>query len=477
MSVNARTKPLELQSVQVSSTEQQSHAHLEAGAEADGQVDDNNHQWQQLPPIDGGIAAWKLLFGAFMVEALVWGTSDSKMNTICTELISIGFPMCFGVFQNYYFENEPFRGNKNIPIAGTCSSAIAYLGAPFFTPLVKRYQRYQIHMIWIGWPICIFALIGASFAKSIGTLIFTQGVLYGFGALILYYPMLSMVNEWFVQKRGLAYGILCCATGINGIVMPFIIEVLLKKYGYQTTLRAVAISLVVLTGPMIPMLKGRLPASHQNATGKTDLTFFKKPLFYLYATSNFCQAMGYFFPALYLPSYATSIGLGPTVGALLLALVSLAQVLGQLTFGVLSDTRVPLHFLIFLSPFISAIAALTLWGLARSLAPLIVFSLTYGFFAAGYVVLWARMGTTLSEDPTAALATFSVFAFGKGVGNVLAGPISAGLISQITSLGDYGVLRYKGVVIFTGVCMFLSSLSVGAWYINPRKLWANSTWA
>ena len=83
------------------------------------------------------------------------------------------------------------------------------------------------------------------------------------------------------------------------------------------------------------------------------------------------------------------------------------------------------------------------------------------------------MGTALSEDPTAALATFSAFAFSKGVGNVLAGPISAGLISQVTNISSYGVMRYKGLVIFTGTSMLLSSLSVGAWYLRPRKLWAH----
>ena len=50
------------------------------------------------------------------------------------------------------------------------------------------------------------------------------------------------------------------------------------------------------------------------------------------------------------------------MGALLLALFSMAQVGGQLTFGFLSDNRLPLHLLLFLSPMISAMAAFTLWG-------------------------------------------------------------------------------------------------------------------
>ena len=329
-----------------------------------------------------------LLWSKLFCGVCTFGRNSQDTRSLYMYDNFIGFPLSFGVFQNYYFETEPFRGNKNIQIAGVCATGIAYLGSPFWTPIVKRYKKYQQQMIWVGWLLCICALIAGSFAKSIGVLILTQGVLYGTGELILYYPMLDMVNDWFVRRRGFAYGILCAATGINGLIMPFIIEILLNKYGYQTTLRAVAVALVVLTGPILPMLKGRLPAAHHSTLRKTDLSFFRKPLFYYYALSNLCQAMGYFFPSLFIPSYATSIGLGPATGALLLALVSLAQFLGQFTFGILSDGRLPLNLLIFLSSFVSAIAALTLWGLARSLAPLVIFSLLYGFFAAGYVVLW-----------------------------------------------------------------------------------------
>lgn len=31
------------------------------------------NNYQQLKPADGGIAAWKVLFAAFMFEALLWG--------------------------------------------------------------------------------------------------------------------------------------------------------------------------------------------------------------------------------------------------------------------------------------------------------------------------------------------------------------------------------------------------------------------
>ncbi|OJJ06395.1 hypothetical protein ASPVEDRAFT_323137 [Aspergillus versicolor CBS 583.65] len=72
-----------------------------------------------------------------------------------------------------------------------------------------------------------------------------------------------MVNEYWIARRGMAYGILCGASGVSGSVMPFALQTLLAKYGYRTTLRAVAVALTLLTGPLIPLLKGRLPPSGQ----------------------------------------------------------------------------------------------------------------------------------------------------------------------------------------------------------------------
>lgn len=319
-------------------------------------------------------------------------------------------------------------------------------------------------------PICILALVAGSFASTLETLILTQGVAYGVGFLIFYYPILNMVNEYWVSRRGMAYGLLCSATGVSGAVMPFIIGKLLNQYGYRITLRAVAVVLFILTGPLIPFLKGRLPASRHtaSATANSDWSFLRTPLFWVYSVSNIAQGLGYFFPSLYLPSYARSIGLSSTEGALLLALMSVAQVAGQFTFGFLSDKKVSVNLLVTLSSVSAALAAFTLWGFAHSIAPLVAFALIYGFFGAGYVAMWARMSTSVSTDPTATSMIFGLFCFGKGIGNVAAGSLGGNLILQGVELENYGLVKYMAVVIFTGGCMALSAL-----VICSRLLWKN----
>lgn len=410
-----------------------------------------SNQATSFPPIDGGLAAWRLLLAAFVFEALLWG-----------------FPLSFGVFQEYYSHLPAFKNNPYISIVGTTASGISYLGAPFIIPLVRRWSPYRTHMILVGWPLCIVGLVAGSFADRLGTLILTQGVMYGIGFIVFYYPILSMVDEFWVKRRGMAYGLLCSASGASGAVTPLVLQALLRRFGYRTTLRAVAVMLVVLTGPLIPLLKGRGGLQH-TVNLRTDWSFFKTRLFWIYSLSNLLMGMGFFFPSLYLPSYASSIGLEVSKGALLLALMSVSQVAGQFTFGYLSDKNLSLNALITVSSSVAAIATLSTWGLARSLLPLIFFALLYGFFGAGYTAMWARMVTAISKEPSASQAMFGLFCFGKGIGNILAGPISAGLLRKPDNTGAYGYGMYKTVVIFTGTCLLFSSGSLVMIYLEPKR--------
>ena len=401
-------------------------------------------------------------------------------------LKSIGFPLSFGVFQNYYFTAEtPFKGNTSVPLVGVFSTGIFFLGAPLMTYVTEKFPRWRRQMIWAGWPLCIFSLLAGSFAQTMPALIATQGVMYSIGELILYLPLMSIINEWFIERRSLAYGIVTCSTGITGIALPFLTEVLLTRLGYQTTLRIFAIILTVTTGPLLLLLKPRLPVDQLPTCPELSLSFLRSPLFWLYSFSNTAHSLALFLPTLFLPQFAAALGLNATMGALLLALLAVGQVLGQVTFGYLSDRsasansriRIPLNVLLFLSSFIAGIAALTLWGLAHNLLLLAFFAVGFGFAANGYVVLWARMGLVVTDnEPSGVLATFGLFSFQKGIGNLVAGPISSVLVGvgmQVArdKMNGYGADgQFAGVVVFCGGCMLLSSLIIGVWYVLPRSI-------
>ncbi|KAI4735786.1 MFS general substrate transporter [Aureobasidium sp. EXF-12298] len=381
-----------------------------ASVSENGIHDEHNSPDQTLPPVDGGLQAWRVLLAAFMFEAILWG-----------------FPLSFGIFQEYYSGLPEFDGSPFITYIGSIATGIVYMGAPSMAPLVKKFPMYQRHMVvagWIiclaGWIICLAGMVAGSFADSIGALIVTQGVMYGVGYLIIFYPVVSMVNEWWVARRGLAWGILLGSSGASGVAYPFIIEALLHKYGYKITLRAMA-------------------------------------------------SLGFYLPSLYLPSYAATAGLESKFGAMLIALMNVSSVLGQFTYGYLSDGRFSLNNLLLSTMLVSTIVALALWGFAKSLAVLVVFALIYGFFAYAFLAMRVRMGTAVASEQTDTMTMFCLFSFAQGIGNVLAGPISGALLSPEVDIHGYGLGKYKALVIFTGCAMFASAGFSALAYLVPMK--------
>ncbi|KAL2798029.1 MFS general substrate transporter [Aspergillus keveii] len=376
----------------------------------------------ELKPTDRGRHAWTVLIAGVVFEALFWG-----------------FPMSFGVFQNYYSNIPEFqKDSDNIPLVGTLAQALYYLGAPISAILTKKFPKRQRLQIWIGWPFCVLGLLAASFT--------------------------SMVNEWFVARKGMAFGLISASSGVTGAGMPFIIEALLNKYGHKTTLRACAVGLAILTAPLIPLFKGRLPPSETATLARSDWAFVKRPLFWIYGLAILIQGMGFFFPSVFLPSYAASLDLPSVQGALLLAIMSVAQVAGQFAFGYLSDKTLPVSILATSCCVMAAAAALIFWGLAKSLVFLILFSLLYGFFGFGFGTMRVAMGRAVSDDPLTIFATYAIFVFLQGVGNVLVSPISAALIGGNAVRERFAVGRFDGVVILTGVSSVLAAVVIGGWH-------------
>ena len=82
------------------------------------------------PPQDGGTAAWRLLLSAFVFEGLLWG-----------------FPLSFGVFQNYYTQLPQFKDNTYVSVVGTVASGLTYMAAPVIIPFIRRFARWRRRMV------------------------------------------------------------------------------------------------------------------------------------------------------------------------------------------------------------------------------------------------------------------------------------------------------------------------------------------
>jgi MFS family permease len=327
-------------------------------------------------------------------------------------------------------------------------------------------------MIWAGWLICLLSLIAASFSTTVWQLILTQGLLYGIGFLILYYAMLSMLNEWFVERRGLAYGILFAAAGLSGTGLPFLAEACLRRFGHAATLRGFAVSLVVCVGPMLPFCRGRLsPPSDLQATTVSFKKVLTNPLFYFFSISNLFQGLAFYLPSLYVGIFAGTLNIDSQKAVIVICLLNLSQVLSQVAIGWLSDCT-NIFALLLLSSVGSAVFGCVLWYVASGFAHLIAFALTYGFFAGGYTVLYTRFCSACADDPPTTLWLYGIFAFERGIGNVVAGPISAALLHHFQRQlnGSHPADAYRQLAIFVGACMVASGLGALGYFWRSYAL-------
>ncbi|KAL2133566.1 hypothetical protein VTI74DRAFT_2130 [Chaetomium olivicolor] len=434
------------------------------------QVEDGNgHEMPSLPPVDGGKDAWLFLAACFMIEALVWG-----------------FGYSFGVFQNYYSTKPPFAGESNIPAIGTCAMGIMYLDTPLVMGLHRRFPKQARYSTILGLLIMCLALALSSFSTTVTHLIVTQGIFYAIGGSIAYSSCIIYLEEWFVARRGLAFGIMWSATGLAGVVLPLLLEWLLSARGYQTTLRIFACLVFALTAPLSYFVKPRLPVAQASHAKPFSLRFVVQRPFVLYQLFNILEAVGFFLPGIYLPSYARAVlGASPFPSVVAMMLVNVASVFGCVAMGSLID-RLEVTKCFLVSTVGATLGTFLLWGMSVNLPVLYLFCVVYGLFAGSYTSAWPGVMKEITKrgpaeesddgngneggkwaDPS---MVFAFLAMGRGVGNIVSGPLSEALVKGMPwkdqAFGGYGS-GYGGLIAFTGATAFFG----GGSYLWKRLGW------
>ncbi|OAA61591.1 Major facilitator superfamily domain, general substrate transporter [Akanthomyces lecanii RCEF 1005] len=405
-----------------------------------------------LPPVDSGKDAWLFLAACWVVEA-----------------VTFGFGMSFGVFQNYYSHTKPFAGSGNIAAIGTTTVGVLYIATPLVVSVCRLFPRYARWFTLLGLLIASMALVSSSFCTSVSQLIITQGIMFGLGGCIAYCPCTLYIDEWFIKRKGMAYGIVWSAAGFGGTVLPLMIEAMLAKLDFKMTTQACAGVLFATAAPLSFLVKPRLPVASNPYTRPFSMRFVKSRVFIFYQLANVVEATGYFLPSVYLPTYAsTTLGAAGFLPSLTIILLNLATTLGLVIMGTLSD-NLPVTSCMLLSAVGTATSVLLIWGLATSLPVLYVFCVAYGLFAGSWASIWpgimremAGQGDGDSDrrceyaDPVMVQGHLCV---GRGVGNIISGPLSATLIHGMPwkgkVIGGFGS-GYGGLIVYTAVTALMS---------------------
>lgn len=85
----------------------------------------------------------------------------------------------------------------------------------------------------------------------------TQAVLYGVGSSMYYFPIISIAPVYFDRHRGFAVGVIAAGSGVGGLVIAPVLQLLLDRYGIRWALRVLGIWNFVAGIPVSWVIKHR----------------------------------------------------------------------------------------------------------------------------------------------------------------------------------------------------------------------------
>lgn len=403
--------------------------------------------------------------------------------------------MSYGVFQEYYSGNWSLAGNQEVTgVIGTTSNGVMYLSMPFFFALfTRRWARYRQTAAVCGAVLACLSFLLSSFSTHVWHLVATQGVLASLGSALVYSPCTLSLGEWFnTGNRAVAYGIVLSCKNIVGSVCPFIIRALLDRYDFRTTLRVwVAITGVtaivgIFLVPTLPSSIRRVTDHEDRSSRRIPWSFLRHKTIWIYSFAIILQSSGYGIPMTYLNTYAHEVtGLSQTSATLLLTLFNIPGIASSFFFGYLSDNkRYPLSAttVTAVSAISSALAAFLFWGLTShgSMALLVLFSVTFGFFAGGYSATWGGVMNELEREAAAHNEAvdpgmlYGLLNGARGVGYVSGGLAAVPLLragAEAGGVGGFGYgTEYGPLIIFTGLSSVFGGWGV-LWKLKKVRNW------
>ena len=84
---------------------------------------------------------------------------------------------------------------------------MAYLPTTIIIAVMFMFPRARRWFSTAGFVLMSLALGLGSFSQNATHLVMSQGVAYGIGGCLAYTPSILFMSDWFVKKKGLAFGI------------------------------------------------------------------------------------------------------------------------------------------------------------------------------------------------------------------------------------------------------------------------------
>ncbi|CAK7897837.1 probable transporter Mch2p [[Candida] anglica] len=352
-----------------------------------------NVEEDQGPPKDSGFA-WVVAICSMFSLFCTWGATAG-----------------YGVFLSYYISANTFHGATEYDYAliGGLVVCLAQIFAPLVVLAYKMFgPRY---IFFFGIVLQTVGYMLASISTKIWQLYLTQGFMVGTSYSCIFIPTTMILPTWFDKKKATGMGIAVSGSGLGGLFFSLVMNKIISvtgdhKWALRTSGFVVLMILSIVCTFMKPRVYKPLPYKttmtmefiYTNTKVILDIRVFKKSntLIILAVWYGFVL-FGYMILVFSMSAYASSVGLTPSQGSILTALLNAGQVLGRPIFGSIADRYGRVNFSI-VNCIVITILIFTYWINATSFAALCPFVIFAGMTMGIGNLMCQPMATDILDD-------------------------------------------------------------------------------
>mgnify|MGYP001594399118 CR=1 FL=1 len=308
------------------------------------------------------------------------------------------------------------------------------------------------------------------------------GLIIGVSSGASYTPIVSTINRWFVDKRGLALGIVVSGVGAGTMVIPPLAAYLIDSFGSWRMAYIILAALlgIGITGAAFllrqtPQEKGLLPYGHAH-NGRINGLKHDTNLSLRQALRHRAFWMIFFIGALsfggltlilvHLVNYATDpgIGLSPKIAATFISVIGLSSIAGKIGMGSISDKIGRKTALVICCGLAGAM--MFFLPIAKSLWMLYIFSAVFGFAYGGWTpVLPAIVGELFGLRSMGVI--FGATSLGGSLGSALFAYLG-GAIFEMTKSYILAFIMGGGVLVIAALLVLLIKEPMSCKFPLPR---------
>lgn len=272
-------------------------------------------------------------------------------------------------------------------------------------------------------------------------------IMGGLGVAFLIVPLMATIPRWFVQRRGLALGIVFSSGGLGGMILSPLTQHWITAYGWREAFEIAGIGAACVILAMGLLMKKdpsemglqafgeeTVPSgeqvvganhSHDNmaagdARNYTVKQALNSPAFWIYNLSVILMFSGIMMAQIHMVPYATDVGIAESVAALALGVAAASNALGRLVMGAASD-RIGTKRALTYSMLLASLALFILPAISHAWM-LYLFAIMFGFAYGGVIpqnprVIGGLFGTRFLGGIMGIAAVFTVL--GPALGPML----------------------------------------------------------